>query len=147
MAEHPVAPRVEQGLPPPRLLIVEDELMVAWMLGQMAGELGWKICATVTTQEAAVEAASHLKPDAIWMDYRLAAGGDGLAAARRIRETNDTLIIFCTAYAHWLNPEILSVSHAQLLAKPVRQSDLSEALAWAIGVGKPPSAVRRGLRR
>ena len=149
MAEQSTTPTGEQGLAcaQPRLLIVEDELLVAWELRETAHDLGWMVCASVTTQEAAIEAAVHLRPDAILMDYRLGNGGDGLAAARRIREVADTPIIFCTAYAHWLNPEILSVSHAQLVAKPVRQSDLREALAWAIGVGKPPSAVRRGLRR
>ena len=61
-----------------RLLIVEDEVMVAWALVETVHELGWKVCETVTTQQAAIEAASRLKPDAILMDYRLADGGDGL---------------------------------------------------------------------
>jgi CheY-like chemotaxis protein len=142
MAEHSINPTSEQGLASarPRLLIVEDELMVAWGLGQTAHELGWKVCATVTTQEAAIEAASHLKPDAILMDYRLAEGGDGLAAARRIREATDIPIIFCTAYVTRLRPEILSVPRAQLIAKPVRPSYLREALAWATSLGKPAAA-------
>jgi CheY-like chemotaxis protein len=89
----------------PRLLIVEDELMVAWGLVDTVHELGWKVCATVRTQEAAIEAASQLKPDAILMDYRLGDGGDGLAAARRIRESADIPIILCTAYVAGLGPQ------------------------------------------
>ena len=140
MAEQPTG---EQGLASaqPRLLIVDDELMVAWGLGETARELGWKVCATVTTQESAVEAASHLKPDAILMDYRLANGGDGLVAARRIREATDIPIIFCTAYATGLRPEVLSVPRAQLIAKPARLSYLRQALAWAISIGHPAATA------
>jgi two-component system, response regulator PdtaR len=121
----------------PRLLIVEDELMVAWGLVDTVHELGWKVCATVRTQEAAVESASQLKPDAILMDYRLGDGGDGLAAARRIREATDIPIIFCTAYVAGLRPEVVSVARAQLVAKPVRSSSLRKALAWATDIAKP----------
>jgi CheY-like chemotaxis protein len=134
MAEQPVASAAEQGpaSAQPQLLIVEDEVMVAWGLGEIARELGWKVCALVTTQEAAVEVASHLRPHAILMDYRLGDGGDGLAAARRIREATDIPIIFCSAYARWLNLQILSLPRAKLIAKPVRASSLREALAWAL---------------
>ena len=111
-----------------RLLIVEDEVMVAWALVETVHELGWKVCATVTTEHAAVEAASHLKPDAILMDYRLAEGGDGLLAARRIREATDVPIIFCTAYVAGLRNQIASVPHVQLVGKPVRPLSLQKAL-------------------
>jgi CheY-like chemotaxis protein len=136
MAERSIAPIDGQvtASPQPRLLIVEDEPVVAWGLGKTARELGWKVCATVSTQEAAVEAASHLKPDAILMDYRLGDGGDGVTAARRIREGADIPIIFCTAYVRWLPPELLSVPRTQLIGKPARASSLREALAWAIAI-------------
>jgi CheY-like chemotaxis protein len=128
----------------PRLLIVEDELMVAWALVETAQELGWKVCATVTTQQAAIEAALHLKPDAILMDYRLGDGGDGLAAARRIREASDLPIIFCTAYASGLRSEIRALARAQLIAKPVRPSSLREALAWATAAREATAAPDGG---
>jgi CheY-like chemotaxis protein len=115
-----------------RLLIVEDEIMVAWALVETVHELGWKVCATVSTEEAAVEAASHLKPDAILMDYRLAGGGDGLLAARRIREATDIPIIFCTAYVAGLRSQILSVPRVQLVGKPVRPLCLQKALEAAV---------------
>jgi CheY-like chemotaxis protein len=115
-----------------RLLIVEDEVMVAWALVETVHDLGWKVCATVSTEEAAVEAASRLKPDAILMDYRLAEGGDGLLAARRIREATDVPIIFCTAYVAGLRNRIFSVPRVQLVAKPVRPLSLQKALAAAM---------------
>lgn len=106
--------------------------MVAWALVETAHELGWKVCATVMTEQAAVEAAAHLKPDAILMDYRLAEGGDGLLAARRIREATDVPIIFCTAYVAGLRNQIVSVPRVQLVAKPVRPLSLQKALEAAV---------------
>jgi CheY-like chemotaxis protein len=138
-AQQPMSAANGPGGAKPRLLIVEDELMVAWALAQATRDLGWKICATVTTQEAAVEAASHLKPDAILMDYQLGDGGNGLDAARRIREATDVPIIFCTAYVDGLSSEVPSVPRAQLIAKPVRPSILRQALAWATGDGNRAS--------
>jgi len=139
MAEHRNAPTAgeQPAAGQPRLLIVEDELMVAWGLVDTVHELGWKVCATVRTQDAAIEAASQLKPDAILMDYRLGDGGDGLAAARRIREAADIPIIFCTAYVAGLGPEVVSVTRAQLISKPVQSSSLREALVWATNIAKP----------
>jgi len=130
MADHNIVP-AGNGLPATarRLLIVEDEVMVAWALVETVHELGWKVCGTVATQEEAVAAASDLKPDAILMDYRLAHGGDGLEAARRIREATDIPIIFCTAYGNGLRSELTSVSGVQLVSKPVQPSSLQAALA------------------
>src|SRR5260370_3008096 len=101
--------------------------MVAWGLVDPVDELGWKVCATVRTQDAAVESALQLKPDAILMDYRLRDGGDGLAAARRIREAADVPIIFCTAYVAGLRPQVLSVPPPPLLPQPLRPSILPPA--------------------
>jgi len=130
MADHNIVP-ARNGLPATarRLRIVEDEVMVAWALMETVHDLGWKVCGTVTTQEEAVTAASDLKPDAILMDYRLADGGDGLEAARRIREATDIPIIFCTAYGSGLRSELTSVPDVQLVPKPVRPSSLQAALA------------------
>ena len=117
-----------------RLLIVEDEVVVAWEHVLTVHELGWEVCATVATEQAAVEAALHLKPDAILMDYRLAQGGDGFLAARLIRETSDAPIIFCTAYGASLRSQLLSLRRTQIMRKPVLPSSLQKALQAALEV-------------
>jgi len=138
MADHHFVPAGDDPpAKPRRLLIVEDEVMVAWALIETVRELGWKVCGTVTTQDEAVAAASELKPDAILMDYRLAEGGDGLLAARRIREATDIPIIFCTAYGNGLRSQLTSVPGVQLVSKPVKPSLLQAALASAVAARVP----------
>jgi DNA-binding NarL/FixJ family response regulator len=63
----------------------------------MIRTLGYKVCGTVATESAAV--AEVAECDAVPMDFRLAGGGGGLAAARKIRENVDMPIVFCTACA------------------------------------------------
>ena len=102
-----------------KILIVEDEPLIAWSLADMIRALGYEVYATVATENAAVTHAADC--DAVLMDYRLAGGGSGLEAARRIRESADMPIVFCTAYADdpGLAAEMRALPHAALIAKPV----------------------------
>jgi CheY-like chemotaxis protein len=125
------------------LLIVEDEMMVAWQLADMIHTLGHRACGSVGTQEKAIEAAARLKPDGILMDYRLAGRGNGLVAARRIREVADVPIVFCTAYAGFLEAMLQSLPNTRLISKPIRTSCLQGALGHLFGSnGIGTSSVR-----
>ena len=82
----------------PRVLIVEDELLVAWHLESLAREQNLEVCALVPDGDGAIEQATDLDADLILMDIRLAGRMDGIEAARRIREQRTTPIIFITAH-------------------------------------------------
>ena len=112
------------------VLIVEDEPLIAWALADMTRELGHRVLGPVATERAAVEETVRLSPDVVLMDFRLAGGGSGLAAARRIRETHDVPIVFCTAYAEepGLRAEMLGVPRAVVLGKPIFRASLQRAL-------------------
>ena len=69
-----------------RVLIVEDELLVAWHLETLAREQNLDVCALVPDGDGAIEQADDLDVDLILMDIRLAGRMDGIEAARRIRE-------------------------------------------------------------
>ena len=98
---------------PRRVLIVEDELLVAWHLESLARGQNLEVCGLVPDGDGAIEQATDLGVDLILMDIRLAGQMDGIEAARRIREQRDTPIIFITAHGdpatrarieHVLNP-------------------------------------------
>jgi CheY-like chemotaxis protein len=110
-----------------KILIVEDEPLIAWSLADMIRTLGYEVCGTVATESAAVAEAAGC--DAVLMDFRLAGGGSGLAAARKIRENADMPIVFCTAYAEeaGLAEQMLAVRHAALIPKPVSRAKLEQA--------------------
>lgn len=112
-----------------KILIVEDEPLIAWTLADMVRDLGYEVCGTVATEDGAIEEAPGC--DAVLMDFRLAGGGSGLAAARKIREQDSMPIVFCTAFAEekGLAEQMLAVPHAALIAKPVSQAKLQQAFA------------------
>ncbi|MGE0423576.1 MAG: response regulator [Reyranellaceae bacterium] len=122
--------------PPRAILIVEDEPLIAWALSNMAEDLGFDVIGPVATELEAIDEARRRRPDAILMDFRSSGGGNGLSAARRIREAEMAIpIVFCTAYAGetGLREEMLAVPGSALITKPVQRSQLQRALIDALG--------------
>lgn len=124
-----------RSAPGHRILIVEDEPLIAWSLADMAEDLGYDVIGPVATEREAVDEAARQRPDAILMDVRLSGGGSGLLAARAIRASDQTPIIFCTAYAaeSGLREEMMAVSKSALITKPVQRTQLQRALSDALG--------------
>jgi len=82
-----------------RILVVEDEAIVARDLCLQLKEMGYEPVGTRVRGEEAVAAAASLSPDLILMDVNLGPGMDGIAAARIIRDLYSLPVIFLTAYA------------------------------------------------
>ncbi|HQZ66800.1 MAG TPA: response regulator [Planctomycetaceae bacterium] len=84
---------------PARILIVEDEAVVALDLRQRLIRLGYDIVETVGFGEVAVELAREHRPDLVLMDIRLRGTMDGIEAAETIRTQLSLPVIFLTAHA------------------------------------------------
>ncbi|HTX99658.1 MAG TPA: response regulator [Bacteroidota bacterium] len=82
-----------------RVLIAEDETIVAADLGQRLQSLGYPIVGIVSNGEDAVHAAFDAQPDVVLMDVRLKGRPDGMEAAQRIREMGGPPVVFATAYS------------------------------------------------
>src|SRR5436190_15907810 len=115
----------------PRVLIVEDELLVAWHLESLAREQHLDVCGLVPDGEGAIEQAVDLDVDLILMDIRLAGRMDGIEAARRIRDQRDTPIIFITAHGDPATRGHIEkiLPGMPVLAKPISSDRLREAIA------------------
>jgi len=84
---------------PGRILVVEDERIVARDLEGALTELGYVVPAAVATGEEAIERARDLQPDVVLMDIRLPGAIDGIQAATSIRAERDIPIIYLTAHS------------------------------------------------
>jgi len=82
-----------------RILIVEDEKIIALDLQRRLEKLNFDIVEKVSTGKDALEAALSLKPDMILMDIMLKGDIDGIEAAIEIKKKSLVPIIFLTAYA------------------------------------------------
>ena len=82
----------------PKILIVEDEAIVAMDLKLHLQELGYGVAALASSGKEALAAASGLVPDLVLMDISLGAGMDGIEAARQLHAVGIP-VVFLTAYA------------------------------------------------
>lgn len=81
-----------------RILIVEDEGIIAMAIKNSLESYGYQVCDTAFSGEEAIEKASRLQPDLILMDVILKGEMDGVTAAQIIYEKYRTPIIFLTAF-------------------------------------------------
>jgi CheY-like chemotaxis protein len=82
-----------------RILVVEDESLVALDIKMRLVQLGYEVPSTLSTGEQAIAAAGELKPDLVLMDISLKGLMRGTEAAQKIHAAFDIPIIFLTAYA------------------------------------------------
>ncbi|MBO6557223.1 MAG: EAL domain-containing protein [Pseudomonadales bacterium] len=82
-----------------RLLVVEDEVLVARDIQGRLQRLGYEVVGSAAKGEEAVEMARNLVPDLVLMDINLRGDIDGIEAAIQINEVESIPIIFCTAYS------------------------------------------------
>ncbi len=81
-----------------RILVVEDELIVARDIRLQLVDLGYEPVGHATRGEQAVSMAESLQPDLVLMDVQLAGTMDGIAAAEQIRSQLALPVVFLTAF-------------------------------------------------
>ncbi len=84
---------------PTRILVVDDERIVAMDIGRTLERLGYVIAGLVSTGEDAIVQAGETRPSLVLMDIRLGEGIDGIEAAAQITELFDIPVVFLTAYS------------------------------------------------
>jgi DNA-binding response OmpR family regulator len=115
----------------PRVLIVEDELLVAENLKEILQAGGYKVIEVVSSAEKAIENFMILDPDLIIMDVRLEGTLDGIHAAILIHETLKKVpILFLTAYRKDDFPYLLNLDPSlySYICKPYNPKEFSAAL-------------------
>ena len=82
-----------------RILIVEDEIILAEDLREQLEEMGYRVVGIADSHESAVRLAGETMPDVLFMDIRLRGPGDGIDAARDIRRLYNLPVVFMTAHS------------------------------------------------
>jgi two-component system sensor histidine kinase/response regulator len=83
----------------PKILVVEDEAIVARDIQQQLASLGYDPVGHATRGEDAIAQTLALKPDLVLMDIQLAGSMDGISAAQALREQTLVPVVFLTAFA------------------------------------------------
>lgn len=83
---------------PARILVVEDDFLIAMQTESALAAAGFHVIGTAATAEEAVALAEKERPVLAVMDIRLASKRDGIDAARELYEALDIRCIFATAH-------------------------------------------------
>jgi DNA-binding NarL/FixJ family response regulator len=122
-----------------RILIVEDEPLIAQGLGRQVTALGYTVVGLAASGEEAVAHTAALQPDIVLMDIGLRGTMDGVDAARQIRARAAVPVIYLSASTDARTvARALQTAPAGYLVKPVPDHDLRAALARALDGQLPP---------
>lgn len=123
-----------------KILVVEDEYIVAWELSERLVRMGYTVCASVPTGEEAIRIVRDLRPDLVLMDIMLAGKMDGIEAARAIRCASGAPVVFCSAYSGDVRTRAESLAPLGFLEKPMDYDRLANLLS-----GLNPGGPRAGV--
>ncbi|MEN9384670.1 MAG: hypothetical protein RL323_1813 [Pseudomonadota bacterium] len=116
-----------------RLLIVEDERIVALDLRFNLEALGYNVIGMAASEGEALSMVENHRPDLVLMDINLGRGGDGTVAAQKISDAYGLPVVFLTAYAE---PETLARASASApygyLLKPFDLRELNATIQVAL---------------
>ena len=114
-----------------RVLIIEDEPIIAADLESLVEELGHSVIGNATTYSEAMELVKSEPPGLVLCDIQLADGSSGIDAANDILKDVDVPIIFITAF-----PERLLTGERPeptfLIPKPFQENTVKAAIGQAL---------------
>jgi len=114
-----------------KVLIIEDEPIIAADLESLVEDLGHRVIGNATTYDEAMAMVKSEMPGLILCDIQLADGSSGIDAANDILKDNDVPIIFITAF-----PERLLTGDRPeptfLIPKPFQENTVKAAIGQAL---------------
>jgi len=116
-----------------KVLVVEDEAIVAMDLRRALEGFGYQVPAIATCGIEAIEMARKFRPDIVLMDIRLEGQMDGIDVAHKLNGSWDVPVVFLTAYSN--ETTLQRAKQAQpfgFLLKPFQERELRSAVEVAL---------------
>jgi CheY-like chemotaxis protein len=112
-----------------RILVVEDEAVVAMDIADTLWKLGHEVTGSVPSGERAIASVKENRPDLIFMDIGLEGQLDGIETAAQIRSQYNILVIFLTAFVDEKTLDrAKGTVPAGYITKPFEENDLKIAI-------------------
>ncbi len=142
-----------------KILIVEDEAIVAKDISVCLEKIGYEVLGTVSKGEKVFDLIKEIKPDLILMDIMLSGTMTGIEVSAEIKKNYDIPVVFLTAYA-----DEKTISKAKVtepygyVIKPFKEIDLRTSIEMALykfkkerekleGLDKPSSSLSSEITR
>ena len=118
-----------------RILIVEDEVIIALQLKEKLKSLGYDVTSVVNNADDAIKKAADDHPDLVLMDIRIQGDKDGIETAEIVRSKYGIPVIFSTAYLDHERIERAKITMPfGYVLKPIQERDLKVTLEMALYV-------------
>ena len=118
---------------PPRILIVEDEVIVSTEIAMCLRKLGYEVAGSARDAASARRMLGFRRPDLVLLDIHLLNGDSGLDVARHLLQDWQIPFVFLTAYADRATlqaaKELLPYGY---VVKPFNENDLAAAVELAL---------------
>lgn len=116
-----------------KILIVEDEMIIANDMKFMLESVGYEISAIARSLEKAMPVLEERKADLVLIDINLGKGAEGIELGRMMREKYHLPFIFCTSYSDQRTVMEAGKVHPNgYLLKPFNREDLYVAIEIAL---------------
>lgn len=131
-----------------RIVVVEDERIVALHLQQQLRKLGYEVAGTAASGDKALHQITQLRPDLVLMDINIEGDIDGVDTAARIPANLNIPVVYLTAHAE---PSTLKRAQATrpyaYLLKPFSDRELEATLQMSLERWRSEAALRQSEQR
>jgi two-component system cell cycle sensor histidine kinase/response regulator CckA len=126
-----------------KILIVEDEGIIAGHISSRLLRTGYEVCGIAESSEEALAKIAELSPELILMDIRIKGSMDGVETAAKLREHYDIPVIYLTAHTDQQTIDRAKVTGAfGFLTKPIHHTSLATAIEMAVHKHRADRAAR-----
>ncbi len=127
-----------------KILIVEDESIVAKDIQFSLNKLGYAVCGIASSSDKAIDLAGKEQPDLVLMDIMLKGDINGIDTALKMKELFTVPVIFLTAYADEATLEKAKIAEPYgYIIKPFKEVDLQTTIEVAVYKHGKEQAIKR----
>jgi signal transduction histidine kinase len=135
-------------MPKAKLLVVEDEEIVAFDIESTLKSLGYTVLDVVASGEEAIASAAKMQPDLVLMDIMLKSSMDGIQTANEIRKNLNIPVLYLTAYADVNTLERAKITEPfGYIIKPFEERTLSTIIEIALSRHQAEEKMRQALEK
>ncbi|MGB7787498.1 response regulator [Methanoregula sp.] len=116
-----------------KILLVEDDDIVARVAIWRLGKLGYEVCGRATNSVDAMKLAGEHHPDLILMDINIDGPTDGIATAKMLRDVTSAPLVYITSQTD--EETIIRAAETQpagFIPKPFENTELRIAIEIAL---------------
>ncbi len=132
------------SLKPKRIMVVEDELLVAEDIAECLRLRGFDVCGTAKSSDEALALAREFQPDLALMDIVIQGERDGIETAKILREELQIPVIFLTAYSQEnVLERAKTVAPLGYVVKPFEEGSLVSTVEIALHKSRVDEELRK----